>query len=190
MSTKLLTLADLRDLHSILPEGCVIAGGCIRDMWFNQPPRDIDIFVPYDLNGINSGAKGEWWNGFNEEAVYKRYSDKPSQYDESIFDNLATYSWRGYELNLITLKSNEVYEHISSFDAGINMGYFDGYLVYPNEFVHDAVEKKYTLFEDGQVQRERAERFSKKLGLTIDNSKIKVVDAEWGQPDRGDGARF
>lgn len=150
----------------VLPKGCIIAGGAIRDYMLKWPPRDIDVFCGSDtpLPAWNNGR-----NNFREipipEEKRKEYEALGNGQEVAVVQRGEIAGWTVDYVQLVKEKVKWT-DVVSRFDLSITCGAYDGVLHLTQEMLMDLATQRCTMRrERGQDRtKERFERFNMRTG--------------------------
>ena len=138
-------------------ENAVIAGGAVRDMLFDVPPKDVDIFVPHkvikevkkEVQKLDKEMvpKGEDYKTLDRYTIpsSKRYLKSDSGFE------CYGFKFEDIQFDLITsyyLNDEQFGENlIEDFDYGLNMVFYDGLSINDtnDEFKRDFLNRRKTL---------------------------------------------
>ena len=157
-------LTDFQEILGMYQPGAIIAGGAVRDFLYGKPPKDIDVFIPLgcepDIKSTNLWKEVKW------DYVFK---DKMREYEAlGNLRGLDQFFWKDHTVQLISIHEEDAYEKVRTFDLGICKCYFDGYLVYLDDFIKDKEDGLITNFKpDSPRCVDRAHRIAEKLGMGV-----------------------
>lgn len=136
-------------------ENSVIAGGAVRDLLFDVPPKDVDIFVPHkvikevkkEVQKLDKEMvpKGEEYGTLSLSTLSKRYLKSDSGFE------CYGFKFEDVQFDLITsyyLNDEQFGENlIEDFDYGLNMVFYDGLSINDtnDEFKRDFLNRRMTL---------------------------------------------
>lgn len=168
------TIRTLQLIKNAGFESAIIAGGAIRDLYFDIMPTDIDIFVwdpHFSPEGTDHAAwyansGGTFWEDVlklnRRSTVYTSDCVRQSFVDygpQQIGSGKITAVWnvlKGYMPYQIIFTVEKPTTHIMKFfDVGLCKAYCDGDVVrYTSEFMHDAKNEQFTVLGQDMSQRE------------------------------------
>jgi len=146
----------------------IIAGGAVRDEYFELQPKDYDFFVPFDYNVLDTLTK--------EIGSHPVKSDKNYRYSRSLpIVDVFDWKYEGIEVQVMVTRfpndENFTKKVMDSFDFGINKIFYEGSYVLEDtpEFQKDAKSKILTLYSLTDLKylpkyMDRYTRINKKLG--------------------------
>lgn len=140
-------LHTLSVLQGVYPSA-IIAGGALRDIFFNKPVKDVDIFVELDRDTINTDT-------FLEEVANTLESVLEEDSDVKLIA-ASTYSGTDLDRDILCIfnivVNSKTYDIIfiargsvpavEKFDVNICQIYYDGYKVITTSAFDDCVETK------------------------------------------------
>lgn len=148
---------------SRFPEGCVIAGGAIRDYFLNVEPKDFDVFGGLNLEPEPVEAEPGELVDFSSlsdprcglDRVDNDY-ERTEEYEKLSNIQLVSQGTIGeHKVDYIVLTEFvDGKELVEGFDFGINRCWFDGkFIHYTEEFLQDWKNKTVTLLKDDRKER-------------------------------------
>jgi len=156
----------LRLFHAEGFESAIIAGGAVRDLYFQLMPRDIDIFLWDPRYSSESVGQGHYAvdKARGKDVIWRIMNLRQAHNQPTIADDQISHTFRhGYGGNpsitniynvlknfipfqLIFLKENPLAHLNNHFDFGICKCYCDGYKFrFTRDFMHDVKHQKITL---------------------------------------------
>lgn len=104
-----------------LDKAC-FAGGCIRDLWRNKPPKDYDVFF-FDLESAQRTA--DFFTTLNENLYVNKSIVSAKRTHLGNWDVVFKISDILYVVQFIICNTNPIETLVASFDFTINTSYFD-----------------------------------------------------------------
>lgn len=154
----------LEDLKAKDIYACV-AGGYCRDLYFNKPYRDIDIFVQIkpdeqDIDWLVATVLGYFDEEFETDQEYE--GDAAIRYSYS-------FDYKGLPINIIFKGFADLERLLDGFNFGINMiGEDLNGLLITNKFKDDAKSETITIYKpDDPTNLDRAKRLQEKYLFNI-----------------------
>lgn len=148
--------AVLKEVQQVFPDA-VIGGGCLRDLYFNKEPKDIDIFISNSTNDQISKYLCEC-----DEITVARDMPSYNGLSNSDVTRVITCTWKNLkaddlpvELIAVSVDKDAI---LNRFDYGICQITYDGDKIhYTSRFIIDSRCKCFTLVRcDNQDQFNRS----------------------------------
>lgn len=147
------SITTLKQFQRVGYKSALIAGGAVRDAYFNRPPHDIDIYI------WNSTASNETidleFQVMNKQALSQLFGSDISVVVRDNYSKRETHistvndvyeSSQGIMYQVIVLNINPIEYVMQHFDIGLCMCYCDGIKMrYGDAFLHDALNKQLTV---------------------------------------------
>lgn len=136
-------IVTLKQIQQKFPDA-IFAGGCVRDLHFDKPIKDFDIFIEYS-SAFTSGAR--WADLLNIPKIQIHHkSNSDFSHLNNHIKNVCSFNKNDILYDVIIVDTSPV-DHVNRFfDIGLCKAYFNGKkFTFTSDFMFDKEHKTLTM---------------------------------------------